>query len=304
MQRALYIILTLFIIFSFCPDKVFAEVEIIEPDKINAEKTSVEENSLGEDPILPSIFIWQTPDEEISETDDNDEIYGYDDRNLPDETYGYVDDLYVANYDNVKLKGYLDYIDGSDAIGLKKTDNTMVLNLRVPQKFNSHKIYKNSFKLPNTTFSQNIYGRNSDLAYNITPLDFDTELKHGGFSVGTSYNESIDYSDLGFNTSFYTKYENKYFSLKTSYDKNSGVAYADIIDKFSFSPELKLNKYISIKDVITSDITRNRRKNEIILSIKPSNDDKVRFEFGAGQTYDENSVLLRSQVKFSTQYKW
>ena len=302
MSRSLFIILILACIFYVNMKPAAAKSSEISPTVEISEKNS--DSSLKEDPILPSIFIWQTPDEEVEETSMEDDIYGYDDNFQDENTYGYVDDLYVANYDNAGLKGYLEYIDSSDAIGLKNMDNSMVLNLQVPQGFKSKKIYKNDLNLPNTTFSRNIYARNADLQYNIAPLDFSTELKHGAFSVGTSYNESIDYADFGFTASFYTKYENKYFALCTSYDKNGWASYSDVIDKFSVASELKLTKYISIKDVISSDVTRNRRKNEIILSVRPTNDDRIRFEFGAGQTYDEDSVLLRSQIKFSTHYKW
>ena len=303
MRRVLFITLILVAAIVTGSGYTFAKdnTKEVNPGIIQSENEPSETQA---DPILPSIFIWQTPDDDETATVKEDDIYGYDYNSANDNTYGYVDDLYVANYDTVQLKGYLDYIDDSDAIGLKNSDNTMALNIRVPQKFQSKKIYKNSANLPNTTFSRNIYGRSSDLQYNIAPLDFSTELKQGGFSVGTSYNESIDYADLGFTASFFTKYENRYFALSTSYDKVSGVSYSDNIDKFSFTPEIKLNRHISIRDILTSDITRNRRKNEVVLSIKPCIDDKVRFEFGAGQIFDENSVLLRSQVKFSTQYKW
>ena len=256
------------------------------------------------DPVLPNIFIWQIPDEDIipaEEISDEDYIEEVSPQKIQSE-----EELYFANYDNVPLKGYLDFIEDSNAISLKKPDDELVLNLSVPQNFETKNLSeKDRRNLPVTTFANSVYARSTNnIQYNIAPFDSNTEIKHGPFSVGTSYNESIDTSDLGFTTSFYTKYENKYFALKSSYDKNAGVSYSDVIDKFSFAPELKLNRYVSVKDVITSDITRNRKKNEVILSIKPSNDDRVRFEFGAGHTYDSNNELLRTQIKFSTQYKW
>jgi hypothetical protein len=254
-------------------------------------------------PVLPNIFIWQIPDEDIEPApvvSDED----YEEESKTEEKTVTEEDLYYANYDNMPLKGYLDFIEDSNAISLKKPDKDYVLNISVPQKFEPVKLTDKE-KIPTTTFAQHVYSRSSDkIQYNIAPFDDVHEYTNKGFSIGTAYNESIDTSDLGFTTSLYTKYETKYFALKTSYDKNAGVSYSDVIDKFSFTPEFKLNKYVSIKDVITSDITRDRKKNEIVLSIKPTADERVRFEFGAGHTFDSNNELMRTQVKFSTYYKW
>ena len=296
MRRVLFIILLL-TLFAVCPEnKSLAAYNEDLPKDMQVEDEP--------DPILPNIFIWQIPDEDIIPAEDISSEDA-DDENISEEPKT-EEELYFANYDNIPLKGYLDFIEDSNSISLKKPDEELVLNLSVPQKFEMVNLSeKDKRNLPVTTFANNVYTRSTnDIQYNIAPFDNATEISHGPFSVGTSYNESIDTSDLGFTTSLYTKYENKYFALKSSYDKNTGVLYSDVIDKFSFAPELKLNRYVSIKDVVTSDITRNRKKNEVILSIKPSNDDRVRFEFGAGHTYDSNNELLRTQIKFSTQYKW
>lgn len=260
-----------------------------------------------QDPVLPNIFIWQIPDdnlipaEHVSDNSEEENDNETEAENTPSE-----EELYLTNYDNVPVKGYLEFIEDSEAISLKKDDKDFELNLSIPQKFSTSSLNKSDLiKVPTTTFSQNVLSRSSeDIRYNIAPLDRDTGVKYGPFSMGTAYNESIDHADLGFTTSFYTKYETKYFALKTSFDKSAGVAYSMVVDEFKFAPELKLNEYISIKDVISSDITRNRKKNEVILSIRPKKQDHLRFEFGAGQTFDANSELIKSQLKFSTEFKW
>ena len=293
MRRVLVIILSLFIFTLYPMDYTYGAYNEDLPETLQVEDEP--------DPILPNIFIWQIPDDDIEPAEvtlDESENEAVNE-NEPTE-----EELYYANYDNVPLKGYLDFIEDTNAISLKKPDKEMVLNLSIPQKLTESKL-SDKDKIPKTTFAKHVYSKSSDnIQYNIAPFNDSHEITHKGFSLGTSYNESIDTSDLGFTTSLYSKYENKYFALKTSYDKNAGVSYSNIVDKFSFAPELKLNRYVSIKDVITSDITRNRKKNEVILSIKPTADDRVRFEFGAGQTFDSNNELMRTQVKFSTQYKW
>jgi len=299
MKRVLNIILCLSI---FCPatlaNMCFAgDLELAKAEKeieiLSADDKIIESNS---DVKLPSIFIWKLPDDDVSDYVEAED----DSEDFADE---YEDDIYYTKTESAQLKGYLEYVDDSNAITLKNTNKELVLNLAVPQDFKTKNLPVTDKKIPPTTFARNVYSRTDKLQYNIAPIDTKTEVKGRGFSLGTAYNESIDTSDLGFTTSFYTKYENKYFSLKTSYDKESGVDYSQNIDKFSITPELKLNKYISIKDVITSDVTRNRTKNELVLSIKPTKDDRVRFEFGTNYTFDENNAVVRSQVKFSTHFK-
>lgn len=269
-----------------------------EPSQAVENTTSAEQD----DTELPSIFIWQIPDDTLSSDDNVDD--DTEDVITDDATDEDCDGAITLDADdNTTVKGYLEYMEGAESIGLKDDKKDFVLNLSVPQKFSSTKVADN-INLPQTSFAQNIYARSGDIAYNIAPLNTSAVATKGNFSIGTSYNESIDTSDLGFTTSFFTKYDRKYFSLSTSFDKNAGVAYSLVVDKFNFTPEIKLNDYISIKDILTSDITRNRRQNSLVLSIKPTKDDRLRFEFGAGQTYDESRALIKSQVNFSTQFQW
>ncbi len=280
--------------------------------QVTEASSSSETSEATEETKLPSIFIWQIPDDvtERSDTsanedsDDNeDSIYASSDNENYSEEGNEEDAISLDSDDDIAVKGYLEYTEGADSIDLKDDNEALVLNLRVPQKFETVRA-TDIKKAPLTTFAQNVYARSDDITYNIAPLDTGVSASKGNFSIGTSYNESIDTSDLGFTTSFYTKYDRKHFSLSSAYNKESGVAYSTVVDKFSFTPEIKLNKYISIKDVLTSDITRNRKENSLILSVKPTQDDRVRFEFGAGQTYDNTSAVIKSQVKFSTQFKW
>lgn len=250
-----------------------------------------------------SIFIWQIPDPTPAQTVDEEQEIEENTPEEDNETGIEDEEIPLSMDDDITMKGYVEYTEDADAIYLKDDNNEFVLNLRVPQKFERWSATE-STTLPQTTFAQNVYARSGDLTYNIAPVDTGASIKEGNFSFGTSYNESIDTSDLGFTTSFYTKYDRKHFSISSSYDKNAGVAYSRVVDKFSITPELKLNEHLSLKNVLTSDITRNRKQNSLILSIKPTNDDRVRFEFGAGQTYDENKAMIKSEVKFQTQFRW
>lgn len=258
---------------------------------------------------LPKVFVWQLPDNAFVQEDDSD---------YEEDEYEFVEDensYEVAEEENFSdeeiglpmspLKGYVNYLDTDNAITLDNLDDAYSLKLTSPREYsvlNTSALRKIS--VPRSSFAESLYTRSGNLEYNIAPVDASSSCKIGNFSFGTEYNESIDTSDLGFTTSLYTKYDRKYFSIKYAYNKNAGVSYSTVIDKFSLTPELKFNEYISLKDTLTSDITRNRNKNELILSIKPMKDDRLKFELGAGQTYDQSRSLLKSEVKFSTRIKW
>lgn len=58
---------------------------------------------------------------------------------------------------------------------------------------------------------------------------------------------------------FLQKYEKKYFSLSSKYKKNNMTVTQIQTDNFSVIPELKFNDIFAIQDVLSTDITRNRR---------------------------------------------
>ena len=77
-------------------------------------------------------------------------------------------------------------------------------------------------------------------------------------------------------------------------------------DNFSVIPELKFNEIFAIQDILSTDITRNRRSSELVLSINPlgkKDVDRMRFNLGAKHTYDVNSGNSWSQLEFTTKFK-
>ena len=76
-------------------------------------------------------------------------------------------------------------------------------------------------------------------------------------------------------------------------------------DNFYFAPEQRLNQYFTLKEILSADITKERRKAEILLSINPLGDkdpNRLKFELGASQTYDYTNAVIKSQFKFSTKF--
>lgn len=211
-----------------------------------------------------------------------------------------IDDMYSD-----VLKGYAEYNeDEQDAISLEDDiKDFQELNIKLPGKINGQKYTA----LKTMPASSNLnYSKFSNMEYSIAPLSSTNYRKKGGFSAGTMFNQGIDYAELESSTGIFSRYENKYFAISTAYAKTVNSTNNNYNDNFYFSPELKLNQYFTLKEILSADITRNRKKAEVVLSINPfgnKDPDRLRFEFGANATYDDTNALLKNQVKFSTQFK-
>ena len=106
-------------------------------------------------------------------------------------------------------------------------------------------------------------------------------------------------------TGLFTKYEKKRFALSSSVTQSLNTTYSQDYSTFSITPELILNHYMSLKNVLSADITRNRRSSKFVFSLNPFGKDKDRmqFEFGAKQTYYLESETTSTQFSFSTMFK-
>lgn len=244
-------------------------------------------------PTLPNIFIWQLPEDE-------DDVKA----NITDSTQGNsqeeitLTDIPKSTVQPLPFSGYAEYGEASDAIYLTNEHNNNVLNIRVPQKFESKKLV-DSKKIKKNQYYSNY---NSE-EYSIAPQSLMAVEKKGGFSYGTLFNSGIDNAQLERSTTLFTRYETQKFALSSAYKKNNLTTRGLDTDNFYLAPELKLNRIFSLSEVLSADVTRNRRKGELVLSIKPTKDENLLFEVGAGTTYDLDSDRSWSQVNFSTKFK-
>ena len=77
-------------------------------------------------------------------------------------------------------------------------------------------------------------------------------------------------------------------------------------DNFSVTPEWKINNMFSLREELSTDMTRNRRSSELIFSVNPlgkKDIDRMRFDIGAKRTYDINTGNTWSQLNFTTNFK-
>lgn len=218
---------------------------------------------------------------------------------------------YVPNYeeeielDNVTLKGYAEFVEGTDEINLVNDNEEFVLNLKVPQKLESKRLVDLQRDIIQKRSQANFLRNKNDPEHTALANNTMTIEKMGDLSFGTLYDASIDKSQMEYSTAVFSRYEKNRFALSTAYKKTllstGGIQY----DKLYFAPEIKLNNVFSFRDELSADITRNRRSNDLVLTISPlkKDRDRMKFEFKAGQTYDQTNAIIYQSIKFNTTFR-
>lgn len=229
----------------------------------------------------------------ISKYDSDQEISNEDDYELED-MYGYV------------LHGYTEYFDDEEnAISLDLPENEyLVLNIKKPVAIEGK--YFGYLQSSPSLFDNN-YTKYNGSEYSISPISGSSSKSVGGFSAGATYSQGIDYGELEQSSGIFTKYQYKRFSISTSYAKTVNTTNNTYNDNFYIMPELKLSQYFTIKNILSADTVKKRKKAEVVLSVNPFGNkdfDRLRLEFGASGTYDEVNNAFKNQLKFSTMYKF
>lgn len=221
-----------------------------------------------------------------------------------------VDQYSGANNDQgVELNGYVEYNsepEEATAIHLEPVE-TKTINFSQPKKVDSS--IPDGFKKPTfhpiETNALESASKFSTQEYDISPVSTSYGKKLGRFTFGTMYNSSMGSAQANYSTGIFSKYEGKHFALSTIYSKSTNSNYDSYSDKFSFAPELKLTKRLSLLDVMQTDVYRINTSNELVLRYTPhikKYADDVQFELGAGQSYYDANYI-NSSIRFSTRFK-
>ena len=289
-------ILTLLLLF------LFTNQLALSLDLVQSVPDCLKKNEQQDDFILPNIFIYSDPKEysviqdekaDLEETKDKQDNQAKTTKKSANENIRY-DDSSVARYDFA--------IDNEDVVELSDI-HYKSLNL---DSHNTNNIFKLDVSKQN--FAQRAvmpytYKREE---YSILPMSKNQVEEIGNFKFGTLYNTGIDTSQLEYNAGLFTRYERNKFAISTAYQKNQMTTYGLTTDNFYLSPEFKLNDMVSVSSIMKADTTRNRKSSELVLTITPfayKGNDRVNLEFGAGQTYDENNELFKTQFRFNTRIK-
>lgn len=258
---------------------------------------------------LPNIFIWALPDDEPDETqEENVKKSKKDKDNKTEDEQSYEvltteEEPIVLNA--TTLKGYAEFVEGAEDVLYMDDPAKFQLNIKTPEKVASEALVdKNKVLSP----GQNLYlfSKFKGEEYYISPRTRNFTQQDGKWSFGTTFNSEISTSQLENATSLFTKYDSKYFSLSSKYKKNSMTTTQIQTDNFSVTPEWKINNMFSLREELSTDMTRNRRSSELIFSVNPlgkKDIDRMRFDIGAKRTYDINTGNTWSQLNFTTNFK-
>lgn len=271
------------------------------PDEDKGQEETPAQNQ-EEEPVITSDDVTADTSinsEETNSEETDDEIVDEEDENI-DGQYE-MGDMYTD-----VLKGYAEYNEEeANTITLDDSpDELLKLDITKPAK-----VAKNdytSLKSSSLNFYDNQYSKYTGSEYNIAPKSSTNYRKYKGFSAGTTYDQCIDYAEFEQSSGVFSRYEYKNWAIRTAYSKTVNSTNNNYNDNFYFSPEWKVNQFFSLKEVFSADIAKHRKKAEVVLSINPfgnKDSDRMRLEFGASQSYSNTNQVLRSQLKFSTNFK-
>lgn len=265
---------------------------------------------------LPNIFIYTIPDDNVPErpmeNSDSDDNNTYIEEKTTSSKNSKEEDVIMLNMaeendENIVLgatvlKGYAEYIEDSEAIYLKDDNDNFVINLKVPQKITASK----GLNLSSYSRSNEI-SKHTNTEYNIAPKSIISSSTKGDFTIGALYENEVDnIAMLESETGLFTRYEKNKFAVSSSFKKSLNTTYAQDYNTISVTPEFKLNNYISLKNKLSADITRNRRSSELIFSLNPfgkKDTDRMLLEAGAKQTYYADTGENKTQLNFSATFK-
>lgn len=272
------------------------------PDEDEGQEETTPAQTQEEEPVITSDDVTADTSinsEETNSEETDDEIVDEEDENI-DGQYE-MGDMYTD-----VLKGYAEYNEEeANTITLDDSpDELLKLDITKPAK-----VAKNdytSLKSSSLKFYDNQYSKYTGSEYNIAPKSSTNYRKYKGFSAGTTYDQCIDYAEFEQSSGVFSRYEYKNWAIRTAYSKTVNSTNNNYNDNFYFSPEWKVNQFFSLREVFSADIAKHRRKAEVVLSINPfgnKDTDRMRLEFGASQSYSNTNEILRSQLKFSTNFK-
>lgn len=269
------------------------------------------EDVINADTKLPNIFIWALPEdltspqgvEESAKAKKKNKEVPASDVQQDNVFEPQEEEPVVLNA--TTLKGYAEYVEDAEDVYLMDDHTQFTLNLKTPQKVISQKIVDDNKIVPKMDEIYSISKFKGE-EYSISPTSRNVTVKDGGWSAGTTFSSGISTSQLENTTGLFTRYENKHFAITSAYAKNNMTTRGLTTDSFYVVPEFRLNSIFAVQEVLSADITRNRRSSELVLSVNPLGKkgiDRMNFEVGAKQTFDMNSGDMWSQFRFSTKFK-
>ncbi len=285
---------------------------------VNAESNSIMQNN---EQTKSMLFVYHIPDTEY----ENDSAFGVEkeaagkddiisdditaDTSKPAQETLQEEDIDEEELNSLYsdvLQGYAEYYEGEDdAVTLDFSNNQLAkLNIKRPEAVES----ANYTDLASPSLNlQNKYSKYNAPEYSISPVSKKNYKQFGKFKTGAVYGQEIYYAELEQSTGVFSSYDfTKKFSVSTSYMKTVNSTNNDYNDNFFFSPSYKINQYFTIRESLSADISKERQKAAVYLSINPFGDkdrDRLMFEFGASQTHYNDGRPAKNQFSIMTNFK-
>lgn len=277
-------------------EKVIFTYHIPEEDTQKDETEEVNENLSQDD---TEIII--NTEEGITSDDVTADTSGLEYYDPDDETYE-IDDMYSD-----VLYGYAQYIDDNEDTIFLENSKTAELNLKKSQISYSGEKYNHLQTTP-TLFNTNKYSKYNVPEFSIATI-YQTHQKDlgAGFSAGTTYWQGISDGELEQSSGLFSRYQYKRIALTTTYSKTINTTNNTYSDNIYFTPELKLNQYLTLKEILSTNVINHSKKAEFMISLNPFGNydqDRLRLNLSAVQTFDDQNNLLKNQFKFYTNYKF
>ena len=150
------------------------------------------------------------------------------------------------------------------------------------------------------------YSKFNNMEYTINQVKYDQSESFGKITTGTAFEQKIDYAELRQVSSIYSKYDAKYYALTTEFSKTVNSTNGDFNDYFSFTPEIKLGQYLSLKETVSANFAKHIKIAEFYISINPfgkKDIDRFNIEMGTSSIFDQNNSLVKNRFKITTKFK-
>lgn len=284
--------------------KVFVYHIPDDSDSENAQPSSADDNpmqvqELPANGVITDDITIDTSEEAQNLADNNDEEDEENNDSISLLENYQIDDMYSD-----VLKGYAEYNEEEEnSITLDNADESIsTIKIKKPSK-----VETTDFSNLSITPQKGNYFSYTAPEYSITPVSNKKYKQFGKFKAGAVYGQEIFYAELEQSSGVFSSYDfNNKFSVSTSYLKTINSTNNDYNDNFYFSPSYKINQYLTVSESLSADISKERQKADVSLSINPfgnKDDDRLLFIFGASQTRYNDGRTPKNKFSFTTKIK-
>ena len=214
-----------------------------------------------------------------------------------DESVYQINDMYAD-----VLYGYAAYDEEEDAVVLEDSlEEYQAIQIQRPYNYKGGKYYAGK-----KHSNKSAYSKFNNMEYTINQVKYDEAEKFGNITTGTAFEQKIDYAELRQVSSIYSKYDAKYYALTTEFSKTVNSTNGDFNDYFSFTPEIKLGQYLSLKETVSANFAKHIKIAEFYISINPFGNrdiDRWNIEMGTSSIFDQNNALVKNRFKIMTKFK-